>query len=215
MNPRQLILLSPYRLPTDSTLYMADEEVASILSGHAALWHPAALAVASTLPRLAMPYEHEDPVGEAVYAVPENASLNLPDDWASRARAAGAVVFAATPDRAQTLANLRDALLPTLTPEDEAVSRLAALDAAQVRPFVGVGLGCLVLDALCEAMSHENILPIEELRQDSDRQVRCAAHRASASDGSTESEERDQHLNVYGAIDPYPIVGGESTMECY
>ena len=69
---------------------MADDEVASILSGHAALWHPAALGVASSLPRLAMPYEHEDPTGEAIYAVPENPSLHLPDDWANRARTAGA-----------------------------------------------------------------------------------------------------------------------------
>ncbi len=181
MNPRQLILLSPYRLPTDSTLYMADDEVASILSGHAALWHPAALGVASSLPRLAMPYEHEDPTGEAIYAVPENPSLHLPDDWANRARSAGAVVFTATVDRAQTLANLRDALLPTLTPEDDAIVRLAALDPALARPFVGVGLGCLILDALCEAMSHENILPTEELTLDVSRAVAaCAAGDADA-----------------------------------
>src|SRR5689334_19185821 len=67
MTPRQLTLLSPYRLPTDSTLYMGDEEVGAILNGHAALWHPAALAVAAGLPRLAQPYDHEEPAGQHVY----------------------------------------------------------------------------------------------------------------------------------------------------
>src|SRR6266536_2324073 len=46
MNARQLILLSPYRLPTQSTLYLGDDEVAAFLNGYAALWHPAALALA-------------------------------------------------------------------------------------------------------------------------------------------------------------------------
>ena len=175
MNPRQLILLSPYRLPTDSTLYMADEEVAAILSGHAALWHPAALALADSLPRLAMPYEHEDPSGEAVYAVPENPSLHLPDDWADRARAAGAVVFTATADRAKTFANLRDALPSDTSPP-------VALDVEQARPFAGIGLGHLLLEALCEAMSHENIVPVDELREDV---ARAVAARAEGDEGRT------------------------------
>src|SRR3954469_11508630 len=114
MNPRQLILLSPYRLPTDTTLYMTDEEVATILSGHSDLWHPAALAVPESLPRLALPHEHEEPVGDAIYALTDNPPLHLPDDWADRARAAGAVGFTATASREQTLSKLPKALLPSL-----------------------------------------------------------------------------------------------------
>ena len=46
MSTRPLLLLSPYRLPTESTLYLGDEEVAAFLNGHAALWHPATLRLA-------------------------------------------------------------------------------------------------------------------------------------------------------------------------
>src|SRR3954452_22011014 len=110
MSARELTLLTPYRLPTQNTLYLGDEDVATFLNGCAALWHPAALAGAAGPPRLASPYDHEQPAAGHVYAVPETPPLFLPDDWDERVRAAGAVAFRATPDRAATLANLRDSL---------------------------------------------------------------------------------------------------------
>src|SRR4051812_33631489 len=113
MNPRRPTLLSTYKLPTDSTLYLGDEEVAAFLNGLAALWHPATLALASELPRVSPPYDHEEPAADGLSAVPETPPLEgLPDDWPDKARAAGAVVFTATADRAATFANLRDALSP-------------------------------------------------------------------------------------------------------
>jgi hypothetical protein len=161
MSPRQLILLSPYRLPTETTLYMGDEEVSAILNGHQALWHPAALALAASLPRIAQPHEHEEPSGDCVYALPDNPPLMLSEDWAERARAAGAVVFTATQDRQETLDNLRAALA-----EAGAAPTLLDLAREKVGPFLGVGFGCLVLEALFEAMSHENVLPAEDVFQD-------------------------------------------------
>src|SRR5262245_13427965 len=117
MNPRNLTLLSPYRLPTDSTLYLGDEEMASILNGHATLWHPAALLHSAKLPRIDQPHEHEEPSGEHVYALPDNPPLMLADDWTDRAKAAGAVVFTATQDRGETIRNLLEALREA-APED-------------------------------------------------------------------------------------------------
>ncbi|MGL4553508.1 MAG: hypothetical protein ACRC33_20270, partial [Gemmataceae bacterium] len=93
MKPRQSILLSPYRLPTETTLYLADEEIACFLNGLRALWHPAALACSAALPRVASPYDHEQPAADLLVAVPDNPPLTLPDDWRDRAVAAGAVVF--------------------------------------------------------------------------------------------------------------------------
>jgi len=110
MNPRELILLSPYRPPTQNTLYLGDEEVAAFLNGYTALWHPAALAGAAAPPRLGSPYDYETPTAGHVYAVPDNPPLILPDDWDERVRAAGAVAFRSTMDRAATLDNLREAL---------------------------------------------------------------------------------------------------------
>src|SRR5437764_732371 len=72
---RTLTLLSPYRLPTQSTLYLGDEEVAAFLNGWAALWHPLALHGAGEAPRLASPYDHEQPQPGHVYALPADRLL--------------------------------------------------------------------------------------------------------------------------------------------
>src|SRR5262245_47177350 len=110
MSARELFLLSPYQLPTHNTLYLGDDDVAAFLNGCAALWQPAALAGAAGLPRVASPYDHEQPHAGALYALPETPPLMLSDDWEQRARDAGALFFKATPDRGATLANLKEAL---------------------------------------------------------------------------------------------------------
>src|SRR5437667_5770862 len=141
MNPRHPTLLSTYRLPTDSTLYLGDEEVAAFLNGLAALWHPAALALATHLPHPSPPHDHEEPAGDGLFAVPDNPPPEgLPDDWAGKAKAAGAVVFAATADRAATLANLVAALRETHGGDDR-VRKLLDLPADRVAPFLGIGYG--------------------------------------------------------------------------
>jgi hypothetical protein len=162
MSTRELILLSPYQVPTQSTLYLGDDDVAVFLNGHAALWHPAALAGASGLPRAASPYDHEQPTAGHLYAVPEHPPLMLPDDWDQRVRDAGALTFKATADRAGTVANLLEALR-TLPDADPA---LLALPAERTAPFLGVGFGFLHVQALFEAMSHENLLSAPELWQE-------------------------------------------------
>jgi hypothetical protein len=163
MSTRQLILLSPYRLPGQNALYLADDDVATFLHGYRALWHPAALFEASGLPRAASPYDHEQPQAGFIYAVPETPPLLLPDDWDERVRAAGAIAFRATPDAAVTLANLRSALrdhsatLPTA---------LLEIDDTSLGPFFGVGLGYLCLESLFEAMNHDNQISQAELWSD-------------------------------------------------
>jgi hypothetical protein len=158
MSTRELILLSPYRLPTHSALYLADDDVSTFLHGYRALWHPAALVGAAGPPRIASPYDHEQPQAGFVYAVPETPPLMLPDDWDDRVRQVGAVAFRTTPDAAVTLANLRDALRAHVSPD----AALVDLDADRVAPFFGVGLGHLCIESLCEAMSHENCLSAAE-----------------------------------------------------
>jgi alpha-mannosidase len=165
MNPRQLFLLSPYRLPTESTLYLGDEEVSAFLNGYTALWHPAALAGAEGLPRVASPYDHEQPLAGAVYAVPDNPPLTLADDWEQRARDAGAVVFKATADRDDTLRRLREALASAL-PEQDPGRPWLDLPRDRLAPFFGLALGSIVLEALFEAMAHDNALSGPELWQD-------------------------------------------------
>jgi hypothetical protein len=162
MSTRELILLSPYRLPTQNALYLADDDVATYLHGYRALWHPAAIAGAAGPPRSASPYDHEQPQPGFVYAVPETPPLLLPDDWDERVREAGGIAFRATPDAAATLANLRDALRGHVSTPVEAAA-LLDLDAARIAPFFGVGLGYLCVEALFEAMSHDNQLSTADL----------------------------------------------------
>jgi hypothetical protein len=176
MSTRELILLSPYRLPTQGTLYLGDEEVAAFLNGYAALWHPAALAGASGPPRVSSPYDHEQPSAGHIYAVPDQPPTMLPDDWEDRARATGAAVFTATADRTATMANLSEAL-GVLPPAPGAAAPRILLDqpTTVVAPFLGLGLGHLQLEALFEAMSHQNVLGGTELWQDVLAAVRSLA----------------------------------------
>src|SRR5262249_18611416 len=132
---------------------------------YSALWHPAALKGASDLPRVASPYDHENPESGTIYAVPDNPPLMLSDDWEERTCAAGAVVFRATSDREQTLANLLTALTAGWN-EDHPDRKLANLDPAWVAPFLAIGFGVLQLEALFEAMSHDNVLASAELWED-------------------------------------------------
>jgi hypothetical protein len=148
---RELILLSPYRPPTQHSLILNEEDVASYLNGYVALWHPAVVSGAGAPPRIASPYDHENPQAGQVFAVPSSPPLYLPDDWEERVRQAGAIRFIATAQRDETLANVRSAL-----------GEPAAMDAAG---FFGLGLGYLVLDPLFEAMSHAPQLNVEEFWQ--------------------------------------------------
>src|SRR6202167_677529 len=110
MSTRDLILLSPYRLPTQNALYLSDDDVAAFLNGATALWHPAALLGSTAPPRVASTYDHDQPSAGHLYAVPSQPTPMLPDDWKVRVKDAGAIAFESTPSRDETLANLRDAL---------------------------------------------------------------------------------------------------------
>src|SRR5262245_16023661 len=112
MNMRELVLLSPYRYPAQYAMTMSDEDMAAWLNGFTALWHPALLWQAGAPPRCDTTYDHETPKPGCLYALPESPPAYLPDDWETRVKEAGSLVFRATPDRATTLANLKAAIEP-------------------------------------------------------------------------------------------------------
>jgi hypothetical protein len=166
MNPRKLVLLNPYQLPTQGPLTLAPEDMACWLNGYAALWHPAALWNASGPPAVAAAYDHEQPQADHLYAVPEAPQLFLPDDWEEKVRAAGSVYFKVTPDRETTLANLRAALAAAGGQEPPPEAVLLDLPCDRVAPFFGVGMGYIVGATLCLAMEHENLLEADEFWYD-------------------------------------------------
>src|SRR5438045_3651975 len=102
MTPRTLTLLSPYRLPAQHSLTLADQDMACWLNGYCALWHPAVVWQSSGPPRVDTPYDHEIPRPGHVYAVPEAPTSLLPGDWEEKVRAADGLVFRATGQRAST-----------------------------------------------------------------------------------------------------------------
>jgi hypothetical protein len=165
MSPRELILLSPYRLPAQNPLMIGTEEIAAFLNGYSVLWHPAALHGASGPPKIGSPYDYEQPTAGHVYAVPENPPLVLPDDWDLRVRQAGAVAFRATTDRAATVANLKEALQTQAAAAGDTADFLD-LPTDQVGPFLGIGFGHRMIETLCEAMEHENLLSADDFWQD-------------------------------------------------
>jgi hypothetical protein len=184
MSAPELLLLTPYRLPTQNTLYLGEDDVAAFLNGYAALWHPAALLGANGPPRPASPYDHEQP-GPNIYALPDSPPLLLPDDWEDRARNAGAVFFRASANRATTVEKLKECLCPRA--EAEAARRaLLDVDPEKAAPFPGIGLGFLHVEALFEAMSHENLLSTSDLWQEVQSAVTALA-------GSNADEAR-RHL---------------------
>ena len=110
MSKRELILLSPYRVPAKDSLMLNDEDVAAFLNGYMALWHPAVALGAADPPQVASQYDYENPVEGHIYAVPESPPMFLPEDWDQRVRHIGAAAFRAGTDRAATLDYLKTAL---------------------------------------------------------------------------------------------------------
>jgi hypothetical protein len=161
MDPHELILLSPYRVPGQNSLMIGNEDVGAFLNGYTALWHPAVARGAAGPPHVGSPYDYEQPAAHHVYAVPDSPPLFLPDDWDQRVRDAGAVAFRCTLDRETTLANLREAL--RARGDGAPPAHLIDLPADRVAPFFGIGFGYLHIEALFEAMEHQNLLAAGEL----------------------------------------------------
>src|SRR6476659_3171847 len=86
---RELILLSPYKPPTQHPLILNNEDVAIYLNGYVALWHPMALVGAAMPPKVGSPYDYEQPREGQVFALPVSPPLYLPDDWEERVQKAG------------------------------------------------------------------------------------------------------------------------------
>jgi hypothetical protein len=165
MNPRELILLSPYRLPAQNASMLSNDDTGAFLHAYTALWHPAVLRHAIGAPKISSPYDHEQPTEGHIYAIPETPPLILPDYWDERVRQTGAVAFRATADRQATLTDLRQALLGR-RPDSAVPAELEEAERARVQPFFGIGFGYLMVEGLFEAMEHENLLATSELWHD-------------------------------------------------
>jgi Glycosyl hydrolases family 38 N-terminal domain len=185
MQARELVLLSPHRFPTDSSPILGSDEIACFLNAWSVLWHPALLLDATGPPRVAYPYDHENPGAGSVYALPENPQPTLPADWEQKAHAAGAIAFQAGPERAQTLASLEEALEVRQGKPEASQRRFAE---AELAPFFAIGLGHALVVTLFEAMEHENTLASADFWQ--------AVQQAAQSFTQGDQDATRQHLQV-------------------
>lgn len=156
MSERHAILLSPYRFPGQDSTYLSDDDVRTFLNAHAALWHPVALHNRSAPPRIDSPYDHEQPSSNFLYATPRQPPLLLPDGWEERVQQVGSLSFAASTCFQSTLEELIQVFRPRYQGQPEEV--LLHLPVERFRPFLGIGLGYAVIEALFEAMAHEKQL---------------------------------------------------------
>lgn len=167
MSDRQRLLLSPYRLPTHHQVYLNEDEMAAWLNGYAVLWHPAVLLGGERPPKVDSAYDHEQPTPGRAYVLPDSPPQFLPDDWADRVRATGALKLPALTDRALTVQAMADAVRE-FGQTDEGREHfgnpdqqsLLDLTAEKVRPFVGLGFGYLMVDSLFEAMDHDRVMDV-------------------------------------------------------
>ena len=157
MAAKELILLSPHRFPTDTSPILGGEEIACFMNGWSSLWHPAVLLGAPEPPRVASPYDHENPVDGCIYALPDSPALFLPDDWQQRLTAAGAFSYHAAADKDKTLARVREGLSAAHTN-----AALWDLPAEKLAPFFALGYGFAVVNTLFEAMEHQNVLVVAD-----------------------------------------------------
>jgi hypothetical protein len=164
MSTRRAFLLSPYALPTDHPMMLAEPEMAAWWNGYLALWHPAVLAGLAEPPKQASQYDHENPQADHVYARPDSPELYMPDDWRLRVEQNHALAFVAAADRNETLANLKQAY-PAFDTSPEGIARVE-LPIEEVRPFLAVGFGYLVIEHLFDAMQHEHLLATGEFWAD-------------------------------------------------
>lgn len=145
----ELALLSPYRPPTAYAVSLSDRESAAWLNAWHVLWQPAVLVRASHPPSAASPYDHNDPLPEAVYALPESPALHVDDDWKSRCAAAGALAVPITADRGRSLQVMHESIGTAPPPAEFA------------RMFGGIGYGYLLLQTLFDASHHPPLLNVE------------------------------------------------------
>lgn len=89
---------------------LGDEEVAAYLNGYLSLWHPLLVLRSERPPRIASPYDHEDPKARQIFACPDDPPMYLPDDWQQKVEQVGAVAYHVTDDRDATFENWKAAM---------------------------------------------------------------------------------------------------------
>jgi hypothetical protein len=163
MNPREAVLLSPYRPPTSYPVSLNPSEAEAWLNGYFALWHPAVLSVVGRPPQPAGTYDHDVPKEGFIYTVPAGPTVYQPDNWPELVATGKGTHFASTPDTLDTRLSLRAALAEWNDRNADQQIPQPLLDATRevVALFEAIGFGYLLIESLFDAASHDHLLDVE------------------------------------------------------
>lgn len=160
MMPPRLVMLSPYRMPAHHALMLGEDDTTAWFFAYRALWHPALLAAAQSLPLMDEAADHSQPQENTLYALPVTPPPYLQENWDQLVRQCGSAVFRTGPTWQHTIAKLVEAW--KLLTGDENLN----VDDEPARPFFALGFGHAVLDTLFEAMEHDRVLDLDGFTSD-------------------------------------------------
>jgi alpha-mannosidase len=139
-----------------------DHEAVATWCAVSAAWHPAVLAVSSSLPRIEPVEYPSSPGAREAVIVPEGLSERLPSGFRTQAEDAGAVVFEAGVDRQAVL----DALVDIVSSQPLVRRGQDETADAIVLDFLAIGTAAWMLRDLTVAMNHSDGLDHENLTRE-------------------------------------------------
>ncbi len=181
MNPREAVLLSPYRPPTSYPVSLNPAEAEAWLLGYFALWHPAVLSVVGRPPQAASTYDHDVPKEGFLYTVPTGPTVYQPDNWAELVATGKGVNFVSAADVTDTRVSLMAALAEwnDRNPGERIPQHLLDASPEVVGLFEAVGFGYLLIESLFDAASHDHLLDVEGFWNDVKAAVEVATDPAA------------------------------------
>ncbi|MCU0702592.1 MAG: hypothetical protein MUF18_01210 [Fimbriiglobus sp.] len=192
MNPREAVLLSPYRPPTSYPVSLNPSEAEAWLNGYFALWHPAVLGIIGRPPQAASTYDHDVPKPGFLYTVPEGPTVYQPDHWGVMVADGGGASFAASADVLETRDTLRVALIDwsDRNPGERILPHLLDAPRDVVGLFEAVGFGYLLVESLFDAASHDHLLDAEGFWADVSAAVAAVPDAAAVREKLTPAVEK-------------------------
>lgn len=181
MNPREAVLLSPYRPPTSYPVSLNPEEAAAWLNGYFALWHPAVLSVIGRPPTAAGTYDHDVPREGFVYTIPTGPTVYQPDNWGELVATGKGACFTSSTDVGDTRMSLATALSEwgDRNAGERVPQHLLDAPPESVGLFEAIGFGFLLIESLFDAASHDHLLDVAGFWDDVTAAVGVAADPAA------------------------------------
>ncbi len=156
MNLDQLIVLLPCRSLEDFSLHRDSIEAEQLLGAWSALWHPALVARAQTVPSWIAAEEPPENPSKCLIVIPDCSRVLLPGDWMQKAQQAGAGLVCNKGSRAEMVAACLE----------QVEGFPADIDPDLVADFLALGFGHLIVELLTRQLRYMSNLDEESFRNE-------------------------------------------------